>query len=422
MTGVLGSDSGLFRIVTAGSVDDGKSSLIGRLLYDAGAVPEDQVEALRQAADRDGSGAIDLSLITDGLIAEREQGITIDVAYRYFRTARRKFILADTPGHVQYVRNMVTGASTADAAVVLVDVRKGMTEQTRRHLCIAALLRIPHLVVAVNKMDLVSFDRAVFESAADPVRRFLRSLEAEAAAILPIAAKWGDNVVHPGDRMAWYGGKPLLALLEALPSPRQEQGAPLRFPVQLVQRDVDADGNPVRRLLGRVESGAIAVGDRVLVLPNGGTTSVTSISTFDGPLQRARAAQSIAVTLSDEIDVERGDLLADPQHRPRVTDAFDAVLCWLDDEPYAPADRYVLKHGTRSTPARIAALDGRIDITTLETLRGDVAPSRNDLVMAQIRVASRLALDSYADCRRTGGFILINERTNATVAAGFIRD
>ncbi|MGE5538527.1 MAG: sulfate adenylyltransferase subunit 1 [Gemmatimonas sp.] len=413
-------DGGILRFTTAGSVDDGKSSLIGRLLYDAHAVPDDQIKALERTARRNGEDDIDLSLLTDGLTAEREQGITIDVAYRYFATAKRKFIIADTPGHEQYTRNMVTGASTADAAVILVDARKGMTVQTRRHLYLAHLLGIPHLIVAVNKMDLVGFDQTTFAAVADSVAAFAAALGAERPILVPISAKFGDNVVNTSARTPWYGGKPLLAILEDLPQAVRLQHAPFRFPVQLVRRVPSRDGGQSRAYLGRIESGAVSVGDEITVLPAGSRTRVRAISTFEGALTRAFAPQSVSIEVEDDVDIARGDLFAPVAAPSKTGNRVEATLCWFADEAFQGSGRFVVKQGTRTTPARISAIAHRVDVADLANEADPKGLQRNDIARVTLQFASPIAFDAYSDNRSTGAFILIDEHTNATVAAGMI--
>ena len=419
-----GAAAGLLRFTTAGSVDDGKSSLIGRLLYDSNAVPTDQLAALERHAARHGTGDIDLSLLTDGLTAEREQGITIDVAYRYFATARRKFIIADAPGHEQYTRNMVTGASTADAAVILVDARKGMTVQTRRHIYLSHLLGIPEIVIAVNKMDLAGFEHAAFERAARAAAEFAVELEAERPHFVPLSAKLGDNVVSPSARMPWYRGPTLLALLESLPAGRAAEARPLRFPVQLVRRVPAADGSPngqqVRQYLGRVESGRLSVGDEIAVLPSGALTRVRALSTLEGPLETAAAKRSIALEVADEIDIARGDLIVARAAPARVTDRLQATLCWFADEPYDPRARYLVKCGTRTVAARFAELVHRLDVATLLAEPNPDSLARNDIARVRLSLASPIAVDAYGADRATGAFIVIDAETNATVAAGMV--
>src|SRR5579875_3146074 len=382
------ADIGVLRFSTAGSVDDGKSSLIGRMLYDSNSVTSDRIEALERAARRKGETEIDLSLLMDGLTIEREQGITIDVAYSYFATPQRKFIIADTPGHEQYTRNMVTGASTADAAVILVDARRGMSLQTRRHLYLSHLLGVAHLVIAVNKMDLVDFAQKAYAQIARSVEDFTKAIGAERFYIVPISAKFGDNVVHGSARMPWYGGKPLLALLETLPPAILTHHAPFRFPVQLVRRVPRADGEQTRQYLGRVESGRVRVGDEVAILPDGRVTRIHAISTFDGPLDHAEPGKSLAIE--------------------------------VEDETFTPAARYLVKCGTRTVAARIAEIVHRLDVATLATEPAPETLKCNDIAEVKIALAQPLAFDAYDDNRATGAFILIDADTNATVAAGMI--
>ena len=411
---------GLLRFTTAGSVDDGKSTLIGRLLYDAKAVPEDQLAALERTAKRRGDGAIDLSLLTDGLTAEREQGITIDVAYRYFATPRRKFIIADTPGHEQYTRNMVTGASTADAAVILVDARKGMTDQTRRHLTLAHLLGIPHQVVAVNKMDLVAYSEEAFNTVAQSVAEFAAMLGPRAPLIVPISAKQGDNVVHRSAAMPWYDGEPMLSILEALPQALHISHAAFRFPVQYVSRAPEEQGGQKRLYLGRVESGRVSEGDEVVVLPAGITTRIRAISTFDGPLESAAAPKSVAIEVTDNVDIARGDILAHPAQKPKIGKTFEATLCWFSDDDYDRRGRYLIRHGTHMVSARVSELIHRFDIATQDKVAAPGTLARNDIARVRLTLQSPLPFDAYRDNRATGAFILIDEQSNATVAAGMI--
>jgi sulfate adenylyltransferase large subunit len=416
----MAAQGGMFRFTTAGSVDDGKSTLIGRILYDAKAVPDDQLAALERSAQKRGDGSVDLSLLTDGLTAEREQGITIDVAYRYFATAKRKFIIADTPGHEQYTRNMVTGASTADAAVILVDARKGVIEQTRRHLTLAHLLAIPHLLVAINKMDLVGYEQAKFDELTAAIVAFSASLGIAAPRIVPLSAKQGDNVVNLSDKMPWYSGPTLLSLLEELPPAIHVNQSPLRFPVQLVARVREEGGGQKRLYQGRIESGKLAVGDEIVILPAGSTTRITAISTFDGPLQSAEAPKSISLEVADDVDIARGDLLVHEASRPRVADRFEATLCWFADEPFDPRGRYLARLGTRTVSARIAELIHRLDVVTQERVEAPEKLNRNDIARVRVMLQSSVPYDDYAENRATGAFILIDAQTNATVAAGMI--
>jgi sulfate adenylyltransferase large subunit len=419
-TNATEADIGVLRFSTAGSVDDGKSSLIGRMLYDSNSVTSDRIEALERVARRKGETDIDLSLLMDGLTIEREQGITIDVAYSYFATPQRKFIIADTPGHEQYTRNMVTGASTADAAVILVDAQRGMTTQTRRHLYLSHLLGVAHLVIAVNKMDLVGFDQKAYAAIARSLEEFTRAIGAERFYLVPISAKFGDNVVHGSVRMPWYEGTPLLALLETLPPAILTHYTPFRFPVQLVRRVPAPNGEQFRRYLGRVESGRVRPGDEVQILPDGRVTRVHAISNFEGPLEHAEAGKSIAIEIEGDIDIGRGDLLSAPLLPPRVDKNFTATICWFADETFTPAARYLVKCGTRTVSARIAEIVHRLDVATLATEPAPETLKCNDIAQVRIALAQPLAFDAYEDNRATGAFILIDVDTNATVAAGMI--
>jgi sulfate adenylyltransferase subunit 1 len=413
-------DSGLLRFSTAGSVDDGKSSLIGRLLYDAKAVTADRIAALERIARRKGTETIDLSLLMDGLTVERQQGITIDVAYSYFATPQRKFIIADTPGHEQYTRNMVTGASTADAAVILIDVARGLTVQTRRHLYLSHLLGVPHLVIAVTKMDLVDFAESAYAAIARSVAEFAQAIGAPRTYLVPISAKFGDNVVHGSPRMPWYEGKPLLALLETLPPAIATHLSPFRFPVQLVRRVPIPGGEQIRQYLGRVESGRIKPGDEIAVMPAGRVTRVRGISDYHGPLDRAEAGRSIAIEVKDDLDIARGDLLSAPLLPPHVDDGFVATICWFSDEDFTGRGRYLLKCGTRLVACRMAEIFDRLDVASLAR---EPAPERlrcNDIARIRFELAEPLAFDAYETNRATGAFIVIDAETNATVAAGMI--
>jgi sulfate adenylyltransferase large subunit len=414
------ADIGVLRFSTAGSVDDGKSSLIGRILYDSNSVTSDRIEALKRVARHKGETDLDLSLLMDGLTIEREQGITIDVAYSYFATPQRKFIIADTPGHEQYTRNMVTGASTADAAVILVDAQRGMTTQTRRHLYLSHLLGVAHLVIAVNKMDLVAFDQKAYGAIVRSVEEFARAIGAAHFYLVPISAKFGDNVVHGSARMPWYDGKPLLALLETLPPAILTHYTPFRFPVQLVRRVPAPNGEQFRQYLGRVESGRVRIGDEVAILPTGRMSRVRAMSRFEGPLDHAEAGKSIAIEVEGDIDIGRGDLLAAPLQPPRVDKQFTATVCWFADETFTPAARYLVKCGTRTVAARIAEIVHRLDVTTLAAEPAPETLKCNDIALVRIALAQPLAFDTYADNRATGAFILIDADTNATVAAGMI--
>ncbi len=410
---MLATSSDLLRLATAGSVDDGKSTLIGRLLHDAKAILADQLDDLR---GRDGE--LDLARLTDGLRAEREQGITIDVAYRYFATARRTFILADTPGHVQYTRNMVTGASTADLAIVLVDARSGVVEQTRRHAFIASLLGIPHLVVAVNKMDLVDWSEDVFDAVVRDVCAFRSQLPSvRDIAYVPISALCGDNVVERSEEMPWYGGLPLLEHLETVEIEADRSLDDLRFPVQYVIRDGDSD---YRGYAGQLAGGVLRPGDEVLVLPSERVTTIAGIDTLDGPLDTAFPPMSVTVRLADELDVSRGDLICRPGDRPALARDLVADVCWMADAPLRPGGRYAIKHATHTARAMVDALDDRVDISTLGREAAPAELALNDIGRVRLRTSKPLAFDPYARNRATGSFILIDEATNDTVGAGMI--
>jgi bifunctional enzyme CysN/CysC len=406
----------LLRIATAGSVDDGKSTLIGRLLYDTKSIFEDQMEQIEGASRRLGEDGVNLALLTDGLRAEREQKITIDVAYRYFATPRRKFILADTPGHVQYTRNMVTGASTADAAIVLVDARKGVLTQSRRHSFIASLLGIPHIIVAVNKMDLVEWSEAVFRDIVAAYTRFAGKLTVADITFVPLSALEGDNVVTPSTRMPWYQGGPLLHLLERIAPGRRRNTIDFRFPVQHVVRP----NQQFRGYAGTVASGSVRVGDDVLSLPSGVGSRVKSIETFDGGRAEALAGDAVVLTLETEIDVSRGDMLVRRKNVPTVTNRFDAHLCWMNDDAMQVGRSYVLLHTSREVPAFVERLEYRVDI---ETLRREpaVGLGLNDIGRVALVTAQPLCFDSYRVNSATGSFVLIDPATNVTVGAGMIR-
>jgi bifunctional enzyme CysN/CysC len=410
----------LLRIATAGSVDDGKSTLLGRLLFDSKQIFEDTLEQVTAASDAKGS-EFDLSLITDGLRAEREQGITIDVAYRHFATPRRAFILADTPGHVRYTRNMVTGASTADLALVLIDARNGVVQQSRRHMFIASLLRIPHVIVCVNKMDLVDYDEAVFERICDEVRAFASRLELTDLSFIPISALQGDNVVEPSQKMLWYGGPPLLYQLEHVQVVSDRNLIDVRLPVQWVIRPGpgEADGD-YRGYAGKMASGVLRVGDEVRILPSGETSRVKAIENFGTAMREAYPPLSVAVQLQDEIDISRGDLITRPRNHPTVSREVDAVVCWMDEAPSRPHGRYLVKHTTRSVRGVITELVHRIDVDTLHHDESVTELGLNEIGRVRLRTGTPLVFDPYDRNRRTGAFILIDESTNATVAAGMI--
>ncbi len=410
----------LLRFATAGSVDDGKSTLIGRLLYDTKSILEDQLAAVERDSRRRGHEYTNLALLTDGLRAEREQGITIDVAYRYFSTPRRKFVIADTPGHIQYTRNMVTGASTADLAIVLVDARKGLLEQSRRHAFITNLLRVPHLVVAVNKMDLVDWDADVFWAIHDEFRDFAARLEIHDVAFIPISALLGDNVVDRSENMPWYRGVPLLQHLEDVHIASDRNLIDARFPVQYVIRPISNAHHDYRGYAGQVAGGVLRAGDEVLVLPSGLSTRIASIDTFDGPVEEAFAGMSVVVRLVDDLDVSRGDMLCRPGNHPTVGQDVEAMVCWLNDRPLAPGAKYAVKHTTRWCRAVVRELRYRLDVNTLH--RDDSASSLtlNEIGRVSLRMTAPLFYDGYRRNRTTGSFILVEEATNSTVGGGMI--
>ncbi|KOV63454.1 sulfate adenylyltransferase subunit 1 [Streptomyces sp. MMG1121] len=412
-----GQHTALLRFATAGSVDDGKSTLVGRLLHDSKSVLADQLEAVEAASRRRGQTGPDLALLTDGLRAEREQGITIDVAYRYFATPRRRFILADTPGHVQYTRNMVTGASTADLAVVLVDARNGVLEQTRRHAAVAALLRVPHVVLAVNKMDLVGYDEAVFARIAEEFTAYATRLGLDAVVAVPLSALVGDNVVEPSTRMDWYAGPTLLEHLETVHTAPDPAGVPARLPVQYVIRPQHGEFRDYRGYAGRLASGELRTGDTVTVLPSGRTGTVCGIDALGTVTDRAAAGQSVTVRLAEDLDISRGDLLvADPP--PRLTRDVEATVCHLHERPLREGDKVLVKHTTRTVRAVVREIRRRIDIDTLDGHRADEGLSVNDIGHIVLRTAEPLALDAYTDNRTTGSFLLVDPADGTTRTAG----
>jgi bifunctional enzyme CysN/CysC len=410
----------LLRFTTAGSVDDGKSTLIGRLLYDSKQVFEDQLEHVTEVSRRRGNGEVDLALLVDGLRAEREQGITIDVAYRYFTTPKRRFIIADCPGHQQYTRNMVTGASTADLAVILLDARKGVLEQSKRHAFISALLGIPHLVVAVNKMDLVDFSQQRFEEIIAEFAPFLEKIGVADHLEIPISALRGDNVVDASAEMPWYSGPTLLSHLEEVEvSYDHPYDVPARFPVQWVVRTGGSEGE-YRGYAGQLASGALRTGEEIVVLPSGLRTRIAAIDTYDGELDEAIAPLSLTLRLEDEIDVARGELIAGVTQQPTVAREFVADLCWMATEPLRAGGRYLIKHTSRTATAIITELQDVVDVDTLERAGAPDGFELNDIGRVSLRTSVPLAIDPYTLNRRTGSFILIDEASNATVGAGMI--
>jgi len=415
-------DNGLLRFMTCGSVDDGKSTLIGRLLYDSKTILADTLQAIEKTSSKRGLSAVDLSLLTDGLQAEREQGITIDVAYRYFSTGRRKYIIADAPGHEQYTRNMVTAASTANLAIILVDARRGVLTQTRRHSYLASLVGIPHLVVAVNKMDLVDYDQTVFERIRADYLAFADKLGIRDPHFIPISALVGDMVVERGAHLGWYDGPTLLELLETTPAAHTEQAEDFRFPVQFVCRPQDA-ANPAlhdyRGFMGRVESGEIAVGDPVTVLPSGATSRVRAIELGGVPMERAIHEQSVTLLLEDEIDISRGDLIVKSSEAPEPVKQIDATVCWLSETPLSPARTYLVRHTTREVKAKVTNIAYRVNVNTLAHEQASQL-AMNDIARVTLKLAQPIVADRYADNRATGAFIIIDESTNNTVGAGMI--
>jgi bifunctional enzyme CysN/CysC len=412
----------ILRFATAGSVDDGKSTLIGRLLYDSKAIFTDQLEAVEKASAAHGDDYVNLALLTDGLRAEREQGITIDVAYRYFATPRRKFVIADTPGHIQYTRNMVTGASTADLAIVLVDARKGLVEQSRRHAFIATLLRVPHLVLAVNKMDLVDYSREVFEQISDEFTRFATKLDVSDLTIVPISALNGDNIVSRSPNMGWYDGPSLLHHLEHVHVSSDRNLIDVRFPVQYVIRPQSAAFPDYRGYAGTVASGVLKPGDEVLVLPSGFTSRIEAIETLDGPVAEAFPPMAVTIRLTDDLDISRGDMICRPHNAPRPTQDVDAMICWMTDKPLQRGRKLTIKHTTRTARALVKDIQYRLDINTLHRDQDAEGLGLNDIGRVLLRTTSPLLADAYRRNRATGGFVLVDEATNATVAAGMILD
>jgi sulfate adenylyltransferase subunit 1 len=420
----------LLRFITAGSVDDGKSTLIGRLLFDSKGIFADQLAAVSRAKHKRTVGdTIDLSLLTDGLEAEREQGITIDVAYRYFATPKRKFIIADTPGHEQYTRNMVTGASTADAVIILIDVSKvtlredggvDLLTQTKRHSTIAKLLQIQHVVVAVNKMDLIGYDQAIYDRIVAEYQQFATSLGLKDITAIPLSALTGDNVVDKSTNTPWYSGPTLIDLLESLSVYDEAHSAPFRFPVQLVARHNGHAAKDFRGYMGRIESGVVNVGDTLVVQPSGQSATVKEIVTFDGSLQSATAGQSVTLVLNEYVDVSRGDMLAGSTQPATLLKQVTADVCWMADEPLDLRRKYWLKHGTRQTAAKFARIDTLLDVNTQQRHPAE-GLKLNDIARVQLTVQQPLAADAYDAIRATGAFILIDEVTHQTVAAGMIR-
>ena len=410
----------LLRFTTAGSVDDGKSTLIGRLLYDSRAIFDDQMEAVEQASAKRGSGEIDLSLLTDGLRAEREQGITIDVAYRYFATPRRKFIIADTPGHIQYTRNMVTGASTANLAIILVDARKGIQEQTNRHAFIASLLGIPHVVFCINKMDLVNYDEATFQRIQKELEDFSSKLEVRDLNFIPISALKGDNVVKRSTNMEWYQGTTLMYLLENIHIAGDLNHIDRRFPVQHVIRPMTTEWHDFRGFAGQIAAGIFRTGETVQVMPSGFQSTIKSIHVGDQAVEEAFAPQSVVMTLSDEIDISRGDMITGPNNLPKASQDVEVMLCWFNEKPLVPGGKYAVRHNSHDARCMVKEVNYKMDINTLRKNTEDRSIGMNDIGRVLLRTTEPLYFDLYSRNRNTGSLILIDEGTNETVAAGMI--
>lgn len=417
----------LLRFMTCGSVDDGKSTLIGRLLYDTKTILADTLTHIERTSKKRGMEAVDLSLLTDGLQAEREQGITIDVAYRYFSTGTRKYIIADAPGHEQYTRNMVTAASTANLAIILIDARKGVLTQTRRHSYLAHLVGIPHIVVAVNKMDLADYDQAVFDKIRADYLAFAEQVglqrEGHDIQFIPMSALNGDMIVDRGEAMPWYQGPTLLEILESAPPAHSEQVEQFRFPVQYVCRphaSEDPELHDYRGFMGRIECGEIAVGDAVTALPSGQTSRIKAIEIGGQQLQRAITEQSVSLLLEDEIDISRGDMLVKSSQAPEPVKQIEAMVCWLSETPMSPARTYIVRHTTRESKAKVGSIGYRVDVNTLEHLQGEGGLAMNDIARMTLKLAQPLMVDPYKVNRATGAFIIIDESTNNTVGAGMI--
>ncbi len=413
-------DMELLRFTTAGSVDDGKSTLIGRLLYDSKSIFEDQYNAIKQASEQRGETHVNLALLTDGLRAEREQGITIDVAYRYFATPKRKFIIADTPGHVQYTRNMVTGASTANLALILIDARKGVIEQSRRHSFIASLLKIPHLVVCINKMDLVDYSESVFDQIKKDFTNFATKLEVHDIRFIPISALNGDNVVNSSVNMPWYKDGPLLHLLETIHISSDENLVDCRFPVQYVIRPYKDEYHDYRGYAGRVASGIFKKGDKVMVLPSGFSSRIKEIDSFDGPVEEAFSPMSVTILLEDDIDISRGDMIVRENNLPNIGQDFDVMLCWMNEKKLVNGGKYAIKHTSKDARCVIKDIRYKVDIQTLHRDETDNSVGLNDIARVSIRTTQPFFFDRYKNNRITGSIILIDEATNETLGAGMI--
>ncbi|WP_417888447.1 sulfate adenylyltransferase subunit 1 [Xanthomarina gelatinilytica] len=410
----------LLRFTTAGSVDDGKSTLIGRLLYDSKSIFEDQLQAIETTSKKKGHEGVDLALFTDGLRDEREQGITIDVAYRYFTTPKRKFIIADTPGHIQYTRNMVTGASTANAAIILVDARHGVIEQTKRHSFIASLLQIPHVIVCINKMDLVGYSEEAYNKVINQFEEFSSKMLVKDVRFIPISALKGDNVVNRSQNMDWYQGAPLLHTLETLHISSDINKVDARFPVQTVLRPQSETHRDYRGYAGRVASGIFRVGDDITVMPSGFTSKIKSINLYNKELEEAYAPMSVSMTLEDDIDISRGDMIVRSNNKPEAIQDIEVMLCWLNNSPAKPRAKYSIRHTSNEQKAMIKEVVYKFNINTLDRITGDAELKMNDICKVKIRTTKPLMIDSYRENRTTGSIILVDDATNETVAAGMI--
>jgi sulfate adenylyltransferase subunit 1 len=412
----------LLRFTTAGSVDDGKSTLIGRLLYDSKSIFQDQIDAIERISMRKGEEKLNLAYFTDGLKAELEQGITIDVAYRYFATPKRKFIIADTPGHIQYTRNMVTGASTANLAIILVDARKGIIEQTKRHSLIASLLGIPHLAICINKMDLVDWDESVYENIRDAYKEFASKLSIRDVHFIPISALLGDNIVHKSENMSWYEGTTLMYLLENIHIANDQNMVDTRFAVQGVIRPQSDKFHDYRAFSGRMLGGILRKGDRVTIYPSGFSSKIKSIHHGEAEIEEAFVPQSVSVQLEDEIDVSRGDMILRENNLPKRGQDIEAMICWMGEKPLQPMQKYILKHTTKDVKAMVKSIQYKMDINNLSRIPDSVNLAMNDIGRVTLRCTSDLFYDSYSKNRNTGSFILVDEATNVTVGAGTIKD
>jgi len=418
MSGYL--DMELLRFSTAGSVDDGKSTLIGKLLYDSKSIFQDQMEAIEEASKRKGEEHVNLAFLTDGLRSEREQGITIDVAYRYFATPKRKFIIADTPGHIEYTRNMITGASTANLALIIVDARNGVVEQTKRHSFIASLLQIPHIVYCINKMDLVDYSEEAFTKVRKELEGFSSKLDVKDVRFIPLSALKGDNVVERSAEMPWYQGPTLMYLLETIHIGSDYNHVDRRFPVQGVVRPQTAEYHDYRGYSGRVASGVFKPGDKVVILPSGFPSKIKSIDTFDGSIDEAFAPMSVTITLEDDIDVSRGNMIVAEKNQPEATQDIDVMICWLNNKAIVPNGKYVLKHTTNDVRCIVKEIQYKVDVNTLHKIEDDKVVKMNDIARLKLRTTAPLFIDKYNRNRVTGSLILIDEATNETAGAGMI--